>query len=87
MDGAYLARVITLSSTVHQQGRIRFDDLQGEESYGPWTAYSQPKLANLLFAFELDRRARACRPPTFRPLGRSSADSVCWPAVGCPSCA
>ena len=53
------ARVVTVSSLAHEQGRIRFDDLQGEQSYGPWTAYSQSKLANLLFAFELDRQARA----------------------------
>jgi NAD(P)-dependent dehydrogenase (short-subunit alcohol dehydrogenase family) len=53
------ARVVTVTSMAHEQGRIRFDDLQGERSYGPWTAYSQSKLANLLFAFELDRQARA----------------------------
>jgi NAD(P)-dependent dehydrogenase (short-subunit alcohol dehydrogenase family) len=55
------ARVITVSSLAHEQGRILFDDLQGEHGYGPWTAYSQSKLANLLFAFELDRQARARR--------------------------
>jgi NAD(P)-dependent dehydrogenase (short-subunit alcohol dehydrogenase family) len=33
--------------------------LQGERSYGRWRAYSQSKLANLLFTFELDRRLRA----------------------------
>lgn len=53
------ARVVTVSSIVHRQGRIRFDDLQGERGYGPWRAYFQSKLANLLFTFELDRRARA----------------------------
>ena len=52
------ARVVTVSSLAHEQGQIRFDDLQGEEGYDPWTAYSQSKLANLLFAFELDRQAR-----------------------------
>jgi NAD(P)-dependent dehydrogenase (short-subunit alcohol dehydrogenase family) len=39
-------------------GRIHFDDLQSERRYGRWRAYGQSKLANLLFAFELDRRAR-----------------------------
>jgi NAD(P)-dependent dehydrogenase (short-subunit alcohol dehydrogenase family) len=53
------ARVVTVSSMAHEQGRISFDDLQGEQGYGPWTAYSQSKPANLLFAFELDRQARA----------------------------
>jgi NAD(P)-dependent dehydrogenase (short-subunit alcohol dehydrogenase family) len=34
---------------------IRFDDLHGEHSYRKWLAYGQSKLANLLFAFELQR--------------------------------
>jgi NAD(P)-dependent dehydrogenase (short-subunit alcohol dehydrogenase family) len=53
------ARVVTVSSINHRMGRIRFDDLQRERRYGPWSAYNQSKLANLLFALELDRRARA----------------------------
>ncbi len=52
-------RVVTVSSTAHRTGRIDFDDLQGERRYMRWTAYGQSKLANLLFAFELDRRLRA----------------------------
>jgi NAD(P)-dependent dehydrogenase (short-subunit alcohol dehydrogenase family) len=40
-------------------GRIAFNDLQGERKYRRWAAYGQSKLANLLFAFELDRRLRA----------------------------
>jgi NAD(P)-dependent dehydrogenase (short-subunit alcohol dehydrogenase family) len=36
-----------------------FDDLQAERSYTPYGAYGQSKLANLLFALELDRRLRA----------------------------
>lgn len=50
------ARVVTVSSTMHRPGRIAFDDLHGERSYGPWRAYAQSKLANLLFTFELQRR-------------------------------
>jgi NAD(P)-dependent dehydrogenase (short-subunit alcohol dehydrogenase family) len=53
------ARVVTVSSGAHRMGRINFDDLQGERRYGRWSAYGQSKLANLLFAFELDRRLRA----------------------------
>ncbi|MGH2545693.1 MAG: oxidoreductase [Actinomycetota bacterium] len=53
------ARVVTVSSLTHRLGRIRFDDLQGERRYGPWRAYGQSKLANLLFALELDRRAQS----------------------------
>jgi NAD(P)-dependent dehydrogenase (short-subunit alcohol dehydrogenase family) len=53
------ARVVTVSSGAAQMGRVRFGDLNGERRYQRWTAYSQSKLANLLFAFELDRRLRA----------------------------
>jgi NAD(P)-dependent dehydrogenase (short-subunit alcohol dehydrogenase family) len=53
------ARVVTVSSINHRAGRIDFDDLQGQARYRAWKAYGQSKLANLLFAFELDRRLRA----------------------------
>lgn len=49
-------RVVTQSSGLHERGEINFDDLQGEYSYDEWDAYSQSKLANLLFAYELQRR-------------------------------
>jgi NAD(P)-dependent dehydrogenase (short-subunit alcohol dehydrogenase family) len=52
-------RVVNLSSLAHQQGRIDFDDLQGERVYRPWKAYSQSKLAMLMFALELQRRSDA----------------------------
>ena len=52
-------RVITVSSLAHRNGKMVFDNLQSEKNYVPWTAYNQSKLANLLFALELDRRARA----------------------------
>ncbi len=51
------ARVVNVSSGAHRMGRIRFDDLQWERSYYKWFAYGQSKLANLLFTFELQRRA------------------------------
>jgi NAD(P)-dependent dehydrogenase (short-subunit alcohol dehydrogenase family) len=59
MAGTEDARVVTVSSGAHRMGRIAFDDLQGEKKYRRWRAYGQSKLANLLFAFELDRRLRA----------------------------
>jgi NAD(P)-dependent dehydrogenase (short-subunit alcohol dehydrogenase family) len=59
MEGRVEARVVTVSSTAHKFGRIRFADLQGERRYFRWWAYGQSKLANLLFARELDRRLRA----------------------------
>jgi len=50
------ARVVTVSSTAHKTGRINFDDLDGKRRYFRWAAYGQSKLANLLFAYELERR-------------------------------
>lgn len=52
-------RVVTISSLAHKRGRIGFDDLQAARRYVPWQAYSQSKLANLMFALELHRRAAA----------------------------
>ncbi|HEX5691317.1 MAG TPA: oxidoreductase [Roseiflexaceae bacterium] len=53
------ARVVVVSSGVHHGGRIDFDNLDGAQSYHPWRAYAQSKLANLLFAYELERRFQA----------------------------
>ena len=53
------ARVVTVSSTAHRPGSINFDDLMHEHSYHRWKVYSDSKLANLLFAFELQRRLAA----------------------------
>jgi hypothetical protein len=53
------ARVVTISSGMHTFGEIDFANLNGERSYNPWRAYSQSKLANLLFAYELQRRLAA----------------------------
>jgi NAD(P)-dependent dehydrogenase (short-subunit alcohol dehydrogenase family) len=55
--GAPEPRVVTMSSGAHRMGRINFDDLHGNRWYNSWLAYGQSKLANLLFAFELQRRA------------------------------
>jgi NAD(P)-dependent dehydrogenase (short-subunit alcohol dehydrogenase family) len=57
--GAAEARVVTMSSEAHRGGRISFDNLQGTRRYQRWLAYCQSKLANLLFAYELQRRADA----------------------------
>src|SRR6478672_11472637 len=51
------SRVVTVSSLMHRvHARINFDDLQGERSYSRVGAYSQSKLANLMFTYELQRR-------------------------------
>ena len=57
------ARVVQVSSLAHRQARLDWSDLQGEKRYGPWKQYGQSKLAMLMFALELDRRARAAGWP------------------------
>ncbi|OBK16408.1 oxidoreductase [Mycobacterium asiaticum] len=53
-------RVVTVSSMAHWPGRINLDDLNWQSRrYSPWLAYSQSKLANLLFTSELQRRLAA----------------------------
>ena len=49
-------RVVVVYSIAHKYGRIHFDDLMLEQGYTPSKAYFQSKLANLMFALELDRR-------------------------------
>lgn len=51
------SRIVTVSSAAHRlRRRIRFDDLQAERGYSSLGAYARSKLANLLFAYELQRR-------------------------------
>ncbi|MFI1239593.1 oxidoreductase [Nocardia salmonicida] len=50
-------RVVTVSSVAHRIGRIDLADPNWEQRhYDRWLAYGQSKLANLMFAFELQRR-------------------------------
>jgi retinol dehydrogenase-14 len=78
------ARVVTVSSSAHRSGRIDFDDLQGERSYSGARAYSQSKLANLLFTYELASRlqgtsvtANALHPGVVRTaFGAEDASTV-----------
>ncbi|MGN8070991.1 SDR family oxidoreductase [Mucilaginibacter sp. 22184] len=51
------ARVVTVSSVANRAGTINFYDLQSKSSYSPGKAYSQSKLANLMFALELQRQS------------------------------
>lgn len=50
-------RVVQVSSVAQRFGKISFDNLHGERSYGPWAAYFQSKLAMVLFARELQRQS------------------------------
>ncbi|MEX0588942.1 MAG: oxidoreductase [Cyanobium sp.] len=51
------ARVVQVTSGAQYFGRLNFDDLQGEQRYDRWAAYGQSKLANVVFAQELQRRS------------------------------
>ncbi len=52
------ARVVTVSSSAHRAGSIHFDDINLTGGYSPFKAYGQSKLANILFAKELDRKLK-----------------------------
>jgi NAD(P)-dependent dehydrogenase (short-subunit alcohol dehydrogenase family) len=83
-------RVVTVASIAHKRGRLNFDDLQSTRSYSPMQSYQQSKLADLMFALELDRRLRAAgsrvmsvaahpgvaNTNLFRAGDRSTLDSV-----------
>lgn len=57
-------RVVCLGSVVVHDARIDFDNLQSERRYGPFTeTYSQSKLADVVFALELQRRLSAAKSP------------------------
>src|SRR5579872_3056689 len=55
------ARIINISSDLHQRATIKFDDLGGERSYGGMSSYAQSKLGNVLFTYELARRLAGTR--------------------------
>ncbi|EAQ70411.1 short-chain dehydrogenase/reductase (SDR) superfamily [Synechococcus sp. RS9909] len=58
MEGQPDARVVTVTSGAQYFGRIAWEDPNGEQRYDRWQAYGQSKLANVMFALELDRKLR-----------------------------
>lgn len=56
LDAAEAGRVVVVSSLAHRIGKINFDNLNAEKRYSRWPAYGQSKLANLMFAKELQHR-------------------------------
>ncbi|MBI1366652.1 MAG: SDR family NAD(P)-dependent oxidoreductase [Alphaproteobacteria bacterium] len=64
-------RFVSVSSIAHRFGALRFDDLMSGRAYSPTRAYAQSKLANLVFALELNRR--------LEQGGRRSRSYACHP--------
>jgi retinol dehydrogenase-14 len=93
------ARIITLTSGGHYQGKIGFDDLQGERRFSGQRGYNQSKLANVLFTLELARGLESQQPTANAVdpgwvkgtnLGRSASAGLqlmalaMWPAMVTP---
>jgi NAD(P)-dependent dehydrogenase (short-subunit alcohol dehydrogenase family) len=58
------SQVVTVTGPAHREGRISFQDLQTEHRYSKSATYAQSKLANALFAYELQRRLKAAGAKT-----------------------
>jgi len=76
------SRVVTVSSISHETGEMHFDDLQLQRGYTPYGAYSQSKLANVLFMSEFDRRLRAAGADTLSVGAHPGFASTCLQATG-----
>lgn len=55
------ARIINITSDAHRGTEIDFEDLQGEKKYSGYHAYSQSKLANVLFTYQLAKKLEGTR--------------------------
>jgi len=55
------ARIVNLSSLAHKRGKIHFDDVNLTNNYSSTKAYSQSKLANILFTKELAQRLKVAQ--------------------------
>jgi NAD(P)-dependent dehydrogenase (short-subunit alcohol dehydrogenase family) len=76
------SRIVNVSSQAHRTGRINLDDLQSRRRYGKWRAYSQTKLANLLFTRELHRRLSAIGTTTIAVAAHPGYAATHLQAVG-----
>lgn len=80
------SRIVNLSSSAHHRGRINFSDLNSDEKYDEGEAYSQSKLANILFTRELAERltgsgvtCNAVHPGiVFTDIGRHMSINNSW---------
>ncbi len=72
---ASAGRVVVVGSNAYKMGlkRIRFEDLNFDEQYTAWNAYAQSKPAQMVFAYELQRRVRAA--------GKNVQIQICHPGA------
>ncbi|AMX03811.1 SDR family oxidoreductase [Microbulbifer thermotolerans] len=68
-------RIVVVGSNAYKMGlkRIQFEDLNFDKKYTPWNAYAQSKLAQMMFAYELQRRVEAA--------GKRTRVLVCHPGA------
>jgi NAD(P)-dependent dehydrogenase (short-subunit alcohol dehydrogenase family) len=72
------SRVVTMSSRMHVDGKMEWDDLMSTRSYNAMAAYRQSKLANLLFAIELGRRLEAKGSSTMSVAAHPGLANTNW---------
>lgn len=72
---ASAGRIVVVGSNAYKMGlkKIQFDDLNFDKNYTAWNSYAQSKLAQMIFAYELQRRVRSA--------GKSVAVHVCHPGA------
>lgn len=70
------SRIISLSSKAHENGKIDFNNLQGQRSYSRFGAYRQSKLACLIFALELDRKLKEIESPVLSLAAHPGASNT-----------
>lgn len=68
------SRIVTLSSMAYLHGAIEFDNLRSEQSYDPMREYAQSKLADLMFALELERRIERAGDPVLSIAAQPGAN-------------
>ena len=72
---ASAGRIVVVGSNAYKMGlkTIQFDDLNFDNKYTAWNAYAQSKLAQMMFAYELQRRLKAA--------GKATGVYVCHPGA------
>ncbi len=76
------ARIINVSSTVHYDAPLKFDNLQSEKNYNGINAYKQSKLGNVLFTFELAERLKGIGRHGQLPASGRRRDEVAGYGLG-----